>query len=55
MLHSVFSEFALLLIIAAAAGALSLWLAAGIFADTAWSPLAWAQLVAQREYLQVTP
>lgn len=30
-------------------------LAAGIFADTAWSPLAWAQLVAQREYLQVTP
>ncbi len=25
--------------------------AAGGFSDTAWSPLAWAQLIAQREYL----
>lgn len=30
-------------------------LAAGIFSDTAWSPLAWAQLIAQREYLQGAP
>ncbi|PKO93227.1 MAG: proton-conducting membrane transporter [Betaproteobacteria bacterium HGW-Betaproteobacteria-10] len=30
-------------------------LAAGIFADAAFSPLAWAQLVAHREYLGVLP
>ena len=30
-------------------------LAAGIFSDNPWSPLAWAQLIAQREYLQATP
>ena len=29
--------------------------AAGISADTAWSPLAWAQLIAQHEYLQGAP
>ncbi|MCF8151733.1 MAG: cation:proton antiporter [Burkholderiaceae bacterium] len=112
MLQSVFSEFALLLMISAAAGATSLWLrqpvliayivvgivagpavlgvvtahdqidllaqigvaillfvvglkcvshfgpvmlAAGMFSDIAWSPLAWAQLIAQREYLQGMP
>jgi multicomponent Na+:H+ antiporter subunit D len=26
-------------------------LAAGLFADASWSPLAWAQMIAQREYL----
>ena len=30
-------------------------LAAGLFADASWSPLAWAQLIAQREYLLATP
>jgi len=35
-----------------AAGAV---LAAGMFSDIAWSPLAWAQLIAQREYLQGMP
>lgn len=30
-------------------------LAAGLFADTAWSPLAWAQLIAEREYLRGLP
>ncbi|MCF8198440.1 MAG: hypothetical protein K9J42_06715 [Sulfuritalea sp.] len=30
-------------------------LAAGMFSDIAWSPLAWAQLIAQREYLQGMP
>lgn len=30
-------------------------LAAGIFSDSAWSPLAWAQLITQREYLRATP
>jgi multicomponent Na+:H+ antiporter subunit D len=27
-------------------------LAAGIFADSQWSPLYWAQLITQREYLR---
>lgn len=30
-------------------------LGAGLFADTPWSPLAWAQLIAEREYLQEIP
>ncbi|MDP2194419.1 MAG: proton-conducting transporter membrane subunit [Rhodocyclaceae bacterium] len=30
-------------------------LVAGLFADAAWSPLAWAQLIAGREYSQGTP
>ncbi|MCQ4348522.1 monovalent cation/H+ antiporter subunit D family protein [Pseudomonas stutzeri] len=30
-------------------------LAAGLFADTPWSPLAWAQLIAEREYRQELP
>lgn len=30
-------------------------LAAGLFADTAWSPLAWAQLIAEREYRREIP
>jgi multicomponent Na+:H+ antiporter subunit D len=30
-------------------------LAAGIYADTGISPLAWAQLIAEREYLRVAP
>ncbi|MOA21613.1 putative monovalent cation/H+ antiporter subunit D [compost metagenome] len=30
-------------------------LAAGLFADSPWSPLAWAQLIAEREYLREIP
>ncbi len=30
-------------------------LVAGIFADMPWSPLAWARLIAEREYLGITP
>jgi multicomponent Na+:H+ antiporter subunit D len=30
-------------------------LAAGLFADASWSPLAWAQMIAQREYLLAAP
>ncbi|MDP2108889.1 MAG: monovalent cation/H+ antiporter subunit D family protein, partial [Rhodocyclaceae bacterium] len=30
-------------------------LVAGLFADATWSPLAWAQLIAGREYSQGTP
>jgi multicomponent Na+:H+ antiporter subunit D len=30
-------------------------LGAGIFADTAWSPLTWAQLIAEREYVRTPP
>jgi multicomponent Na+:H+ antiporter subunit D len=30
-------------------------LAAGLFADASWSPLAWAQMIAQREYLGILP
>jgi multicomponent Na+:H+ antiporter subunit D len=30
-------------------------LAAGIFADSGFGPLAWAKLIAQREYLAVMP
>jgi hypothetical protein len=26
-----------------------------IFADMPWSPLAWARLIAEREYLGITP
>jgi multicomponent Na+:H+ antiporter subunit D len=30
-------------------------LAAAIFADSAWSPLSWARLITQREYLNAAP
>ncbi len=30
-------------------------LVAGVFADAAWSPLAWTRLIAAREYVMVTP
>ena len=30
-------------------------LGAGLFADMVWSPLAWARLIAGREYREITP
>ncbi|MDO9389672.1 MAG: proton-conducting transporter membrane subunit, partial [Methylotenera sp.] len=36
-------------------GTASAVLIVGLFADAAWSPLAWAQFIAEREYLQGAP